>query len=1215
MTLKKQTLTFPFAKGLNEKASDKVTPVGELTEAKNVVFDKAGQLVKRGSYIKQTTTGIAFSDAALGDDMDAADYATSYGDEILVAGQQRLFARAGGGLSYAFSDKGSLISCEMTNPFLLRNENYKHGPAHVAYGYNGSVPAFMLVTYARINLFGSDSTSTTTYQIIGEVRDAETSNLIHEELIDTVHIDKVGDDRLYRIPNPRAVVLGDYGYILYMEPQMSAATKVRYVGIDLTAPIDAGSRNLDGSGFVGPADLPSFTVSYHRPMFDVDVATAAGNTTVAGESCHGSAAVIVGGLTGSNLNPSFTLSGSETRSSDATVTVSSTSTLRVGDFVSGTNIQAGSKVLSITDGTDFELNQVASGAGTGITLTFTRGPDESSSDGTLKFEYFKSSGTSLAQFGTPKVTTALTVSNDGAGSASAAESMPAPDTNNATTSGFAIKAINDSTASNGQIFYAVSSYKGSGVNIRQKYALIAHGLGSEVTLLNASSSGYLIRATAYSESSTVLRVVAEISDRANGSKASLRPGDHRVISFEMNREGSTTSFSTEKVVGYNSSIASDLFNNGTNTYFVLSFTNGTRNSLSGNNLLMLAPPVANANLPWEIVGAVGMGDHSVNFSSDHQSALESNFKLFGHPSRVIGYSNKYYFGTNRFSNIIEYVQSDDASKANTFEDESHSPALMTIDFAPARKHKSLTTPNGMLLTGGLLYHYDGFRLHENNFFGFPVFSASGANVGAHLADGTYLYRVVYEWYDDMGNVHRSAASESEGVTISGGGDTGLVTLTIYVLQHTRKREGTFVGVNSGLRACVYRTTAAGSVYHKVGSANLSGEESNRVVTFKDYGGVTDALLVNNELLYTQAGLTANAFIGSCKDLCMHKERAFVTTSTNSVKYSKYMVGRDGVNFTDDGTIRVGSEKTDVTAIESSREALLLLTETDGYYIAGDGPDNAGVGSFTQPRMFAPGIGAVAGADHGHFSGGTLFQTNLGIMNILPNLQPDYIGANIEDSLLNVSGSANSTVLSFLVTEDSNEVRLLLQNTQSASYSRSLVYNTLFKQWTTHDVAYSSSNYGVSSFVHGSDNGIYLATADGNLHKYSFSKYTDDNTGADVNYDMVVQTGYLNVSGLQSLQRVYRVMLLGTHAGNHTLTFDVYTDYDDSTSSTFSKVLSSDANPYNYRVHLSNQKCRAVKVKVTISASSTPAVKLDGIALEVGARPGTFKLPAAQTIGA
>ena len=93
------------------------------------------------------------------------------------------------------------------------------------------------------------------------------------------------------------------------------------------------------------------------------------------------------------------------------------------------------------------------------------------------------------------------------------------------------------------------------------------------------------------------------------------------------------------------------------------------------------------------------------------------------------------------------------------------------------------------------------------------------------------------------------------------------------------------------------------------------------------------------------------------------------------------------------------------------------------------------------------------------------------------------------------------------------------------------------------------------------------------------------------------------------------MVLGKFLNSHTLTFDVFTDYDDSTSSTFTGAVSVDANPYQYRVHLSNQKCRAVKVKITISGASSSAVNLDGIALEVGARPGTFKLPAAQTIGA
>ena len=82
MPLQKQIITFPFAKGLNEKASDKVTPAGDLTEAKNVVFEKAGQLRKRGGFDKQNNRGIAFSEASLGTTFTSANYVTEYGDEI-----------------------------------------------------------------------------------------------------------------------------------------------------------------------------------------------------------------------------------------------------------------------------------------------------------------------------------------------------------------------------------------------------------------------------------------------------------------------------------------------------------------------------------------------------------------------------------------------------------------------------------------------------------------------------------------------------------------------------------------------------------------------------------------------------------------------------------------------------------------------------------------------------------------------------------------------------------------------------------------------------------------------------------------------------------------------------------------------------------------------------------------------------------------------------
>ena len=142
-----------------------------------------------------------------------------------------------------------------------------------------------------------------------------------------------------------------------------------------------------------------------------------------------------------------------------------------------------------------------------------------------------------------------------------------------------------------------------------------------------------------------------------------------------------------------------------------------------------------------------------------------------------------------------------------------------------------------------------------------------------------------------------------------------------------------------------------------------------------------------------------------------------------------------------------------------------------------------------------------------------------------------------------------------------------------------------------------------------------------MHKYTPKTYTDNCTGSDVTYDMVVRTGFINVAGLQNMQRLYRVMVLGKYLSAHDLTIEIFNDYNNSTGTaalyqTETESISSDPDPYNYRVHLKNQKSRSIRCKITAGGSSATGetLILRGLALEVGVRAGTFKLPAAQTLG-
>lgn len=1231
MALKKQAITFPFAKGRNDKGSDKVTPIGELVEAKNVSFDKAGQLIKRGAYVKQSNT-IAFSNSDHDpvNSLNDSPYATSYNDEVLVASDYQLFSRSSSGLAEHYVNRGDLVANELTNRFLLRNENYKHSPVQTGCVYQGSSPAFTVCAYVRWEI-PSGAADSDTYVVIGEVRDATTDQLLHAQVLGSWARDYASGWSQYKVPDPRVCVLGEKAFIIWAEPETAyataatAATKLKYAGVSLGVPPSAEQSIVFSP--VG-SDLPGFTISNHRPIFDADVVPASSNATVNSESVD--YAIIVGGLTHSNLNAQTFTASCDVQNLNLTVTVAADKIhdILVGDIVTGTHISGSATYVTTVNqnANTFTMNNGGTGTGT-VSLTFSRGANETATNGKLKFEYFKNaSSTNLTQFGTPVVTTSLTVGNNGLGSSGNCEALPeigAP-SDQAIAPGFAVKFIAGDEAADGQIFYAVSNYVSSGTQIRQKYGLIAHGLGSEYTGLY-TTRGYLLRADVIGYSSTNMLVVAELADDAasGGSKTSRRAANHRIISFEMSRNSNTSgSMSNSHTVAYESSMASDVFTHGGHKYFAMSHTNGGNGSLSGNLLLMKAPPAGTTSRRWEPVGAIETGNNPINFTSDHQSMLDNKLRMFTKQSRVETYPGSVFkFGSNRFSTLIEYdahaTASGNASK--WYKDESHSPSIVSVDFDPDRKHRSLTTANGMLLTGGFLHHYDGSNLHENNFFVFPAFTLSKSDTGGSLDNGAYLYRVVYEWYDDMGNIHRSAPSASQSCTV-GGSNVGKTTLTIQALQVTRKRNGvsvatatSYIGGN-GVNATVYRTDADGSVYYKIGGIELSDKEENRTVTFYDSGGTSPTEIVDNELLYAQGGLESNGFIGSCKDIANHKERTFVTTSENAVRYSKHLLGRDGVNFPDSYLIRVGSELVDVNAIESSREVFLLFTGKNGYYVGGDGPDNSGSGSFTQPRVFAPGVGAFAASDHAYTGSGTMIQTSRGIINILPNLQLDYISANVEDTLLTTS------IHSICADEGSNEIRFFMRNIASSSSMKVLVYHTLYQQWTTHEIAYDSSAYGVSAFLATQTGGtgfdLFLVTADGNLHKYTPKVYQDTNKSSGaVNYDMIVETGYLTLAGFQGTQRAYRFMLLGDYVSSHTLTVNIFKDYDDSSSTAYTTSISSDTNPYHYRGHLTNQRCLAVKAKITISAASGEAVKLDGIAFEVGVRTTPFKLPETQTIGA
>jgi hypothetical protein len=122
------------------------------------------------------------------------------------------------------------------------------------------------------------------------------------------------------------------------------------------------------------------------------------------------------------------------------------------------------------------------------------------------------------------------------------------------------------------------------------------------------------------------------------------------------------------------------------------------------------------------------------------------------------------------------------------------------------------------------------------------------------------------------------------------------------------------------------------------------------------------------------------------------------------------------------------------------------------------------------------------------------------------------------------------------------------------------------------------------------------------------------------YGLDVQTAWIKLTGLQGYQSVRRLQVLGEYRSAHDLRIrvarDYRTDYTDDKS--WTATPTEVGGPEQVRHGPSFRKCQAIKVRITATAvgSDSPptgeAVKLTGLGLEVGARKGLRRLPAAQS---
>lgn len=489
--------------------------------------------------------------------------------------------------------------------------------------------------------------------------------------------------------------------------------------------------------------------------------------------------------------------------------------------------------------------------------------------------------------------------------------------------------------------------------------------------------------------------------------------------------------------------------------------------------------------------------------------------------------------------------------------------------------------------------FDGNSFSELGFLSYPFADNIAQSGGAGLAAGTYQYAIAYKYKDINGNVYFSAPYTNDSALSIVLAGPNRVTFNIHPYCPSKKYEG--------VTAEVYRKSLTDTVYKKVGSLEVDLNSASPTL-------YTDELSVNaeNETLYTTGGILENDPSPVANIFWTHQNRVFCVDEENPTRiyFSKANLVGEGIHFssflylTADESPNGSYQR--VTGGASLDDKLIIFKSDSIYASYGDGPNNLGVGTFALPRLISPDVGCRDARSIVNTSEGIMFMSKKGIYLLTRSLEAVYIGADVE-------AYNSEEITSALLYPTINQVRF----TTRAGVC--LAYSYYYKQWawftnyqSQHAVIYNGklSHLKSTGYVRSETTG-FLDIATAITQKLAIS--------------------WLKASGIENVQRVYRIQFIGDYKSAHKVSVNLYFDYEEyvwdnvtvtplsSGYNTITKPAINDVyngannGTYEYEIQVSRQKCEAFKVELSDFDHSGESFSLTGMSLVVGIKKGLNKL--------
>lgn len=449
-------------------------------------------------------------------------------------------------------------------------------------------------------------------------------------------------------------------------------------------------------------------------------------------------------------------------------------------------------------------------------------------------------------------------------------------------------------------------------------------------------------------------------------------------------------------------------------------------------------------------------------------------------------------------------------------------ALRIVRLASDLQHQAVEAGGVLHIAGGNVCTWDGSVISTASFPDVPsAISATQDASGSQTLLATYQYIAMYEFIDAAGNTVRSTPSAPLSVTLTGGNNRAIVTVST---PRTAKRVGN--GITP--RVILYRANPGDSVFFRVAeSGDVSLLDTAATTTIND--GVADATAETREILYTQSQKPVpNVAPGSAKFIAAGRDRLIFggLQDPYQVKLTQLFFPSEPPECAHPSSFGFTARLPQpCTGVAASGDTYIAFTRDAIYAIPGAGPQRNGAGEFFAPQTLYADGGCIDWRSIVSCGAGTFFQLDSDKIYVLrPGGQAEFVGQPVQDTL-----ATYPVITGACLCSSTQQVVFSCQNA-AGNAGVLLIYDVTLGVWYTDTlVADAVAEYSSRLAYIDTNGAVQLENTSAGL-------------GGGSSLTASVRTGSLRPFGVSGFGDLYKVQLIGTYVGDSTV--EAFASYDD-----------------------------------------------------------------------